>query len=31
VGQPVNPVDWFRRMPGGGTVFVKPSASEQQD
>ncbi len=23
VGQPVNPVDFFRRMPGGGTVYVK--------
>ena len=25
VGQPVNPVDFFRRMPGGGTVYVKPA------
>lgn len=24
VGQPVNPVDFFRRMPGGGTAYVKP-------
>ncbi len=24
VGQPVAPVQWFRRMPVGGTVFVKP-------
>jgi hypothetical protein len=32
VGQPVSPVDFFRRMPGGGTVFVKPAAeAEQQD
>jgi hypothetical protein len=32
VGQPVNPVDFFRRMPGGGTVFVKPvPEAEQQD
>ncbi|HWO60716.1 MAG TPA: hypothetical protein VNO31_11865 [Umezawaea sp.] len=29
VGQPVNPVDFFRRMPGGGTVYVK--AAEPQD
>ncbi len=26
VGQPVNPVDWFRRCPVGGTTFVKPPA-----
>lgn len=24
VGQPIVPVDFFRRMPGGGTVFIKP-------
>jgi hypothetical protein len=24
-GRPVIPVDWFRRMPNGGTVFVRPS------
>jgi hypothetical protein len=28
VGQPVNPVDFFRRMPGGGTVFVKPAPEQ---
>lgn len=29
VGQPVNPVDWFRRMPnGGGTVFLRPVEAE---
>lgn len=31
VGQPVNPVDFFRRMPGGGTVYVKAAESEAQD
>lgn len=30
VGQPVNPVDFFRRMPGGGTVFVKPDTSPSE-
>lgn len=25
VGQPVAPVDWFRRMPNGGTVYLKPA------
>jgi hypothetical protein len=24
VGQPVAPVDWFRRMPNGGTVYLEP-------
>lgn len=28
VGQPISPVDWFRRMPGGGTVFVRPVQDE---
>jgi len=27
-GQPLIPVHFFRRMPGGGTVFVKPSQPE---
>lgn len=27
-GQPVIPVHFFRRMPGGGTVFVKPGQAE---
>jgi hypothetical protein len=32
VGQPVNSVDWFRRMPnGGGTVFLRPAEVEQND
>ncbi|MEV6238026.1 hypothetical protein [Lentzea sp. NPDC051838] len=32
VGQPVNSVDWFRRMPtGGGTVFLRPAGVEQND
>jgi hypothetical protein len=25
IGQPVNPVDFFRRAPGGGTVFAHPA------
>jgi hypothetical protein len=29
-GQPVAPVDWFRRMPNGGTVFLKPAEGEQK-
>lgn len=29
VGQPVNQVDWFRRMPTGGTVYLKPEESRQ--
>lgn len=28
VGQPVNPVDWFRRMPGGSTAFVRPAEDD---
>lgn len=28
VGQPVNPVDFFRRMPGGGTVYIRSSTPE---
>jgi hypothetical protein len=30
VGQPVSPVDWFRRMPGGGasTAFVRPATDD---
>jgi hypothetical protein len=24
LGQPVAPVDWFRRMPNGGTVYLEP-------
>ena len=31
IGQPVTPVDWFRRMPNGGTVFLKPTEVEQND
>ncbi|GAB2858454.1 hypothetical protein JOD27_004682 [Lentzea nigeriaca] len=32
IGQPVNSVDWFRRMPtGGGTVFLRPAEVEQND
>jgi hypothetical protein len=31
IGQPVSPVDWFRRMPGGGTVFVKPADTVPED
>lgn len=28
-GQPVAPVQWFRRMPtGGGTVFLRPAKAE---
>lgn len=37
-GRPVVPVDWFRRMPNGGTVFFRPSTylkvpadTEEQD
>lgn len=29
VGQPVSHVDWFRRMPTGGTVYVKPTQGQQ--
>ncbi len=29
IGQPVAPVDWFRRMPNGGTVFLRPAEGEQ--
>jgi hypothetical protein len=28
-GQPVTPVQWFRRMPTGGTVYVKPAEGSQ--
>lgn len=32
IGQPVTPVDWFRRMPnGGGTVFLRPAEVERND
>jgi hypothetical protein len=31
IGQPVTSVDWFRRMPNGGTVFLRPAESEQND
>lgn len=32
IGQPVTPVDWFRRSPnGGGTVYVRPVEVEQND
>jgi hypothetical protein len=31
VGQPVSPVDFFRRMPGGGTVYVKATEQAPQD
>ena len=26
IGQPVTPVDWFTRMPNGGTVYLKPAS-----
>lgn len=29
IGQPVTPVSWFRRMPTGGTVYVKPAEAQQ--
>ncbi|SES01079.1 hypothetical protein [Lentzea albida] len=29
IGQPVTPVQWFRRMPTGGTVYVKPAEGQQ--
>jgi hypothetical protein len=29
IGQPVTPVSWFRRMPTGGTVYVKPADGRQ--
>ncbi|SES11837.1 hypothetical protein SAMN05216188_12288 [Lentzea xinjiangensis] len=29
IDQPVTPVSWFRRMPTGGTVYVKPAESTQ--
>ncbi|MGI5502503.1 hypothetical protein [Lentzea sp. CA-135723] len=29
IGQPVAPVQWFRRMPTGGTVYVKPVEGQQ--
>ncbi|GAA3673878.1 hypothetical protein C8D87_105460 [Lentzea atacamensis] len=25
-GRPVVPVDWFRRMPNGGTIYLKRAA-----
>ncbi|GGU25719.1 hypothetical protein [Lentzea flava] len=31
IGQPVTSVDWFRRMPNGGTVFLRPAEVEQND
>ncbi|GLY48818.1 hypothetical protein [Lentzea sp. NBRC 102530] len=32
IGQPVTPVQWFRRMPtGGGTVFLRPAEVQQND
>lgn len=32
VGQPVTPVDWFRRMPnGGGTVYLRPAEGDLND
>lgn len=31
VGQPVNRVDWFRRIPGGGTAHVVRTGSESED
>jgi hypothetical protein len=31
IGQPVTSVDWFRRMPNGGTVFLRPAESAQND
>lgn len=31
IGQPVTPVDWFRRMPNGGTVFLRPAEAAQND
>ena len=30
VGQPVNQVNWFRQMPTGGTVFVRPSDADSE-
>lgn len=29
IGQPVTSVDWFRRMPTGGTVYLKPAEGKQ--
>lgn len=29
IGQPVTSVDWFRRMPTGGTIYVIPSEDQQ--
>lgn len=29
IGQPVTSVQWFRRMPTGGTVYVKPVEGQQ--
>ena len=29
IGQPVTSVDWFRRMPTGGTVYQKPAEGRQ--
>ncbi|GLZ34863.1 hypothetical protein Lesp02_70500 [Lentzea sp. NBRC 105346] len=26
--EPVMPIDWFRRCPGGGTVFVRPTTPQ---
>jgi hypothetical protein len=31
VGQPVSRVDWFRRAPGGGTLFVKPTQDDESN
>jgi hypothetical protein len=28
VGSPVSPVDFFRRMPGGGTAYLRPVEDE---
>ncbi|GLZ31106.1 hypothetical protein Lesp02_32940 [Lentzea sp. NBRC 105346] len=30
VGQPVNRVEWFRQMPTGSTVYVRPNESESK-
>ncbi|SDG23858.1 hypothetical protein SAMN05216553_106329 [Lentzea fradiae] len=31
IGQPVTSVDWFRRMPNGGTVFLGVAESGADD
>ncbi len=29
IGQPVTPVDWFRRMPNGGTVYLSAEGHDR--